>query len=75
MATQDDADGLDTMAVIAIQVVVAVAIWGLAGLLIDLLAGTGPWLQFVGVLLGTLIALVLSQRLATPLESDGQSHA
>ncbi|CAN5824623.1 hypothetical protein BH23ACT10_BH23ACT10_01600 [soil metagenome] len=74
MATQPDADGLDTMAIIAIQVVVAVAVWGLAGLLIDLLAGTGPWLQFVGVLIGMLIALALAQRLATPLESEGQAH-
>lgn len=74
MATEPDADGLDTMAVIAIQVVVAVAVWGLVGLLIDLIAGTGPWLQFIGVLIGTLIALVMAQRLATPMPADGDGH-
>ncbi|MBW3605242.1 MAG: hypothetical protein KY460_10095 [Actinobacteria bacterium] len=74
MSTPNDADGLDTMVVIAIQVVVAIAVWGLLGLIVDLIAGTGPWVQFVGVLMGTLIALVLAQRLATPPESTEDAH-
>lgn len=74
MSTPSDADGLDTMAVIAIQVVVAIAVWGLLGLIIDLIAGTSPWVQFVGLLIGTLIALVLAQRLAAPRESTEDAH-
>jgi F0F1-type ATP synthase assembly protein I len=65
-----DTHGTDAMLTIAIEVVVAVAIWGGLGLILDLLAGTGPWLQFFGILLGTMIGLALVQRRATPVESD-----
>ncbi len=71
MSTTETNDrGLDVMAVIAIQVIVAVAVWGLVGLLIDLVAGTGPWVQFCGIVLGTMIALALTQRHATPVEAS-----
>ena len=71
-ATRGDR-GLDVMAVIAIEVVVAVTVWGLLGLLVDLVLGTGRWMQFVGIMVGTMIALALSQRHATrpPSESAG----
>ena len=72
--TRTNDRGLDVMVVIAIQVVVAVAVWGLVGLLIDLIAGTGPWVQFCGIVLGTMIALALSQRHATPTEAPEPSH-
>jgi F0F1-type ATP synthase assembly protein I len=72
--TQDDDHGLGVMAVIAIQVVVAVAVWGLAGLLLDLLLGTAPWLQFAGIVLGTMIALALAQRQATPIDDAEAAH-
>jgi F0F1-type ATP synthase assembly protein I len=72
--TQPDDHGLGVMAVIAIQVVVAVAVWGLAGLLLDLLIGTGPWLQFAGIVLGTMIALALAQRHATPIDDAEPAH-
>ena len=65
-----DSHGTDTILTIAIEVVVAVAVWGLAGLVVDLLVGTGPWLQFTGILLGTMIGLALAQRRATPAEAD-----
>ena len=66
--------GLDVMAVIAIQVVVAVAVWGLVGLLIDLVLGTRPWVQFCGIVLGTMIALALTQRHAAPADEPEPSH-
>jgi len=72
--TQTNDRGVDVVAVIAIQVVVAVAIWGLVGLLIDLVAGTGPWVQFCGIVLGTMIALALAQRHATPVETPEPAH-
>jgi hypothetical protein len=74
MTTRDDARGLDVIAVVAIQVVVAVAVWGLAGLLVDLVLGTGPWLQFTGVIVGTMIALALAQRLALGPTDGKASH-
>ena len=75
MSTTQTADqGLGVMAVIAIQVVVAVAVWGLAGLLPDLLIGTGPCLQFGGIVLGTMIALALVQRHATPIDDAEAAH-
>ncbi len=73
VSTQPDAGGLDVIATIAIQVVVAISVWGLVGLLVDLLLGTGPWVQFGGLLLGTMIALVLSQRRATSLAESEPS--
>lgn len=75
MSAQGDGRELDTMVVIAIQVVVAVALWGLVGMLIDLVAGTAQWFQFVGVMLGTIIALALAQRRASPSEQPaGDAH-
>lgn len=72
MSPQRDEHGLDTMLTVAIQIVVAVAVWGLAGLLVDLVAGTGPWVQFAGIVVGTMIGLTLVQRRATPPEpADG----
>lgn len=61
------------MLVVAIEVVVAVAVWGLIGLIIDLVAGTGPWVQFGGVLMGTVVGLVLARRRATPLSTAGDA--
>jgi F0F1-type ATP synthase assembly protein I len=72
--TQTNDRGLDVMVVIAIEVVVAVAVWGLVGLLIDLIAGTAPWFQFGGIVLGTVIALALAQRHATPTDAPEPSH-
>lgn len=72
--TQTNDRGLDVMVVSAIQVVVAVAVWGLVGLLIDLVAGTGPLFQFLGIVLGTMIALALAQRHATPVDEPEPSH-
>lgn len=73
--TQTNDRGLDVMVVVAIQVVVAVSVWGLVGLLIDLALGTGPWAQFGGIMLGAFIALALAQRHAAPADepepSDG----
>lgn len=74
MSTQTNDRGLDVMAVIAIQVIVAVAVWGLVGLLIDLVVGTRPWVQFCGIVLGTMIALALTQRHATPTEASEPTH-
>lgn len=65
MSGPRDVHGLDTMLVVAIQFVVAVSVWGLLGLLVDLVAGTRPWVQFAGLALGTVIALALAQRHAT----------
>lgn len=70
----DTDGGLDALLVVAIEVVVAVAVWGLIGLIIDLVAGTGPWVQFVGILVGTAIGLVLARRRATPLSAAGNAH-
>jgi F0F1-type ATP synthase assembly protein I len=72
--TQTNDRGLDVMVVVAIQVVVAVSVWGLVGLLIDLALGTGPWVQFGGIMLGTFIALALAQRHATPADDPESSH-
>lgn len=75
MSAQGDGRELDTMLVIAIQVVVAVALWGLLGMLVDLVAGTAQWFQFIGIGLGTVIALALAQRRATPDEQPaGDAH-
>jgi F0F1-type ATP synthase assembly protein I len=73
--------GVDLMLAVAIQFVVAVAVWGTVGLVLDLLLPTAPWLQFAGVTAGSLIGLVLVQRRATapvaaPPESAGEGdHA
>lgn len=68
--TQTDDRGLDVMVVIAIEVIVAVTVWGSLGLLIDLATGTGPWVQFCGIVFGTMIALALVQRRATPAGTE-----
>ena len=65
-----DSHGTDTILTIAIEVVVAVGVWGLIGLVIDLVAGTGPWVQFAGILVGTFVGLALVQRRATPAQAD-----
>ena len=67
----DDNRRLDPMVVATIEVVVAVAVWGLIGLIIDLVAGTGAWVQFIGVVTGTAIGLVLARRRAMPLQGAG----
>lgn len=66
--------GVDLMLAVAIQFVVAVAVWGAVGLGLDLLLSTGPWLQFVGVMVGTGVGLVLAQRGAAPPSSNGDHH-
>ncbi len=66
-----DGRGLSFAVTILIEVVVAVSVWGLLGLIVDVAVGTGPWVQFVGLLVGTMIALALAQRRATsPAESE-----
>jgi F0F1-type ATP synthase assembly protein I len=65
---------LDLVAVVAIQVVVAVAVWGLLGLIVDLVLDTRPWAQFCGIVIGTMVGLVLAQRYATPGDGDGKQH-
>ena len=55
---------VDRMLAVAIQFVVAVAVWGAIGLVLDLLLSTAHWLQFAGVMTGSLIGLVLVQRRA-----------
>lgn len=74
VTTHHDERGLDVMAVIAIQVVVAVAVWGLLGLVVDLVLGSRPWVQFCGIVLGTMIALALTQRHATRVDAREPSH-
>jgi F0F1-type ATP synthase assembly protein I len=66
--------GVDLMLAVAIQFVVAVAVWGGVGLGLDLLLSSGPWLQFVGVMVGTGVGLVLAQRGAAPPGSNGDHH-
>jgi F0F1-type ATP synthase assembly protein I len=66
--------GVDLMLAVAIQFVVAVAVWGGVGLGLDLLLSTKPWLQFIGVMAGTVVGLVLSQRRATAPGSNGEHH-
>lgn len=69
-----DDGGLNDVLVVAIEVVVAVAVWGLIGLIVDLVAGTSPWVQFFGVLTGTAVGLVLARRRATPLATPGDAN-
>jgi F0F1-type ATP synthase assembly protein I len=66
--------GVDLMLAVAIQFVVAIAVWGGIGLVLDLLLPTAPWLQFTGIMLGTAIGLVLAQRRAVPPPSNGDLH-
>ena len=66
--------GVDLMLAVAIQFVVAVAVWGGMGLGLDLLLSTGPWAQFVGVMVGTAVGLVLAQRGAASPGSNGDHH-
>jgi F0F1-type ATP synthase assembly protein I len=60
------------MLAVAIQFVVAIAVWGVIGLGLDLLLPTAPWLQFAGVTAGALIGLVLVERRAVAPASGGQ---
>jgi F0F1-type ATP synthase assembly protein I len=66
--------GVDLMLAVAIQFVVAIAVWGGIGLVLDLLLPTAPWLQFIGIMLGTAVGLVLAQRRAVPPPSNGDRH-
>lgn len=66
--------GVHLMLAVAIQFVVAVAVWGAVGLVLDLLLPTAPWLQFAGILFGTAVGLVLAQRGAAPPRSNGDHH-
>jgi F0F1-type ATP synthase assembly protein I len=61
------------MLAVAIRFVVATAVWGAAGLALDQLLPTAPWLQFTGVMVGSLIGLVLAQRSATVPALAGES--
>jgi F0F1-type ATP synthase assembly protein I len=63
--------GVDRMLAVAIRFVVAIAVWRGAGLALDQLLATAPWLQFTGVMVGTLVGLVLAQRFATVPEPGG----
>jgi len=56
--------GVDLMLAVAIQFVVAVAIWGAVGLLLDQFLPVAPWLHFIGVMVGVGVGLVLAQRRA-----------
>jgi F0F1-type ATP synthase assembly protein I len=68
--------GVDRTLAVAIQFVVAVAVWGAVGLGLDQLLPTAPWLQFAGVTTGALIGLVLVQRRAvSPAAEGGADHA
>ena len=63
--------GVDLMLAVAIQFVVAVTIWGAAGLALDQFLPVAPWLHFTGVLVGAGVGLVLVQRRAVAPEVDG----
>jgi F0F1-type ATP synthase assembly protein I len=64
--------GVDRMLTVAIQFVVAIAVWGTVGLVLDQILPTAPWLQFAGVTAGSLIGLVLVQRSATAPDPAGE---
>jgi hypothetical protein len=66
--------GVDLILAVAIRFVVAVAVWGGVGLVLDLLLPTAPWLQFTGILIGTVVGLVLAQRGAALPSSNGDHH-
>ena len=65
--------GIDLMLAVAIQFVVAVAIWGAAGLALDQFLPVAPWLHFIGVLVGVAVGLVLVERRAVGPEA-GEAH-
>ena len=73
--------GVDRMLAVAIRFVVAIVVWGAAGLALDQLLPTAPWLQFTGVMVGSVVGFVLAQRFATVPEPAGdgggesRSHA
>jgi hypothetical protein len=61
------------MLAVAIRFVVAIVVWGAAGLALDQLLPTAPWLQFTGVMVGSVVGFVLAQRFATVPEPAGDS--
>lgn len=63
--------GVDLALVVAIQFVVAVAIWGAVGLALDQFLPIAPWGHFTGVMVGVAIGLVLAQRRAVAPHGDG----
>lgn len=63
--------GVDLPLAVAIQFVVAVAIWGAIGLGLDLLLSTAPWMHFTGVLVGVGVGLVLAERRALAPDPAG----
>lgn len=67
--------GVDLMLAVAIQFVVAVAIWGAVGLALDQVLPVAPWLHFTGVMVGVAVGLVLAQRRAAAPEADEAHHA
>lgn len=69
LSPETDRD-VDAMLSVAIQFVVAVAVWGAIGLVLDLVLPFSPWLHFGGVLFGVFVGLALARRQATPLDAD-----
>lgn len=67
--------GVDLMMAVAIQFVVAVAIWSAVGLALDQVLPVAPWLHFTGVMVGVAVGLVLAQRRAVAPEADEAHHA
>lgn len=65
---------LDAAWVMAIYFVVAVAVWGLIGFVLDLLLTLQPWLTFVGLLIGTGVGLLLAQRRAGETPSPAREQ-
>lgn len=63
--------GVDFTLAAAIHYVVAVAVWGALGLLVDQILPTAPWGHVVGVFAGSQIGLVLVQRRAVVPTADG----
>ena len=55
----------------AVQVLVVTLVWFTVGRVLDLVAGTGPWLTFLGAALGVWIGMLLAWRRA---REEEQSH-
>lgn len=54
----------------AVEVITSTVLWLLAGRLLDLVVGTGPWLTFTGACLGCWIGLYLAWSGARQRERD-----